>query len=132
MKNYKDALRYIDDAIKLNPEIDFYNNRGNIYKAMGDCKNAIQDYNLIIEKDSVYSGAYYGIALCENELNLYNEAIDDLTKFIEFKPNEAIALLNRGQIFINLKDYESACKDFEKSFSLGEYSTKELIAKYCK
>lgn len=131
-KNYTDALKYINQAIALETNLDYFNNRGNIYRAMDDFRNAKKDYTLIIEKNSNYSAAYYGRAVCNHELNLPDDAIVDLTKFLEIEPDNSAVLINRGQIFVEMKDYEKACQDFKKANSLGDSQVLSLISQYCK
>lgn len=131
-ENYTEALKNINEALKLDSNIDYLNNRGNIYRSMGNCNEAIKDYSQIIEKNKKYTNAYYGRALCKIELNLPDEAIEDFTTFLEIEPDNSTVLMNRGQIFVNLKNYEMACKDFEKSNALGMIEVKDLIKKYCK
>ena len=50
-KHYEDAIKHYTEAIKLKPDyIEFYNNRGNAYRAKGDYNLAIQDYDEVISR----------------------------------------------------------------------------------
>ena len=48
----------------------------------------------------------------------YQQAVDDLTKSIELKPNYAEAYGERGKAYNNLGDYQQAIKDCTKAIEL--------------
>ena len=50
-EHYENAIEHYTEALKLKPDrIDFYNNRGNAYRAMGESDRAIQDYDEVIRR----------------------------------------------------------------------------------
>ena len=53
-----------------------------------------------------------------NERN-YNKAIEYYTKAIQYYPNDSILYYNRGNAYINLKDYSSANADFSQAIKLN-------------
>lgn len=108
IKDYKSAIYYFTEVIKLNPKNSMaYNNRG----------NAKSDLSNIREKNS------------EEFNKLINEAIEDYNKAIELNTDFAEAYNNRGIAKYNLANgkneieynelLNSAIKDYDKSIELN-------------
>ncbi|WP_278381882.1 tetratricopeptide repeat protein, partial [Clostridium tyrobutyricum] len=57
--NYELAFEYYGKALDIEPEyIDCYNDRGVLYKKLGDLERAKQDFEKILEIDPKYISAY--------------------------------------------------------------------------
>lgn len=52
------------------------------------------------------------------DLGMYQEALLDINKALEFTQSEALIYSNRGRVYMNLKEYEAARNDFEKALAL--------------
>lgn len=46
--------------------------------------------------------------------NNYADALRDINKALELNPNTALALLRRGLVYNQLKDYNGAIRDFSR------------------
>lgn len=104
IKDYKSAIYYFTEVIKLNPKNSMaYNNRG----------NAKSDLSNIREKNS------------EEYNKFINEAIEDYNKAIELNPNYSIAYNNRGLAKLQLGKIEEAIKDFITAYELDNNEVKE-------
>jgi len=130
-KDYKLAIYYFNEVIKLNPKnYQAYNNIGNIKFALGQKEDAIKIYDKSIELN--YNNnidAYYNRGIAKAKSDKYNEAIEDYNKAIELNTDFAEAYNNRGIAKYNLANgkneieynelLNSAIKDYDKSIELN-------------
>ncbi len=86
------------------------------YYENDEYENAVNSWKKVLEIDPKYNIDYFDKAYAEQEIGLYNEAIDDYTRYIESNPDNAVSYNNRALI----KDY------------LNKYSLDEIIHDYNK
>ena len=99
-----------------------------------DIKNLVkQKFNLSLYKDVIDiinnflndfkncsdSEIYYIRGLANQELKLYENAIEDYNKAIEQNPNNELAYHNRANAKYNIGLYEEAIKDYNKVLELN-------------
>jgi tetratricopeptide (TPR) repeat protein len=125
LNDNQQALELIDKAIVINQNgYEAYNLRGNIkLNLLLDINDIIKDYTQAIQLNSFYSPAYFSrgtayILLCDYKAALqdinYSESLDsELTKS---------ACFNRGRIYRELGDFDSAITEFSKSIRIEENS----------
>lgn len=83
-KDYKGALKYFDDAIKLNPDFAYaYSNRGFTKTKLGDLKGARKDIEKSILMDPSNSYAYKNLALLLIAEGKEGKVCEQLKKAIE-------------------------------------------------
>lgn len=83
-KDYPGALKFFDDAIKVNPEFAYaYSNRGFTKMKMGDLKGARKDIEKSISKDPKNSYAFKNLALLLIAEKKENQACEQLKKALE-------------------------------------------------
>ena len=117
---YTDIETLYTTTIDLNPTCWMaYNNRGIIYKGLGNYRQAIEDYNRAIEIKPDFAEAYNNRGNAYNGLGNYRQAIEDYNRAIEIKPDFAEAYYNRGVVYLNQGDNISGCRDARKSCELG-------------
>ena len=144
IKDYKSAIYYFTEVIKLNPKNSIaYNNRGNAKSDLSNTKEknseeynklineAIEDYNKAIELNQYYVEAYNNRGIAKAKLKLFEEAIEDYNKTIELNPNFDMGYNNVGATKYDLantkeKDSEEynklmneAIEDYNKSIELN-------------
>jgi tetratricopeptide (TPR) repeat protein len=86
LKNYTSAILKMSKAIELSVKEDsslLYGIRGLCKMELKQYKEAIKDFNKVMELDKDASDAYSARAKCECELLLYEEAIKDYEKAYE-------------------------------------------------
>ena len=145
IKDYKSAIYYFTEVIKLNPKNSMaYNNRGNAKSDLSNTKEknseeynklineAIEDYNKAIELNPNLSEAYNNRGIAKSDLSntkeknseeynkLINEAIEDYNKAIELNQYYAEAYNNRGNAKIKLQKLEEAIEDYNKAIKLSQ------------
>ena len=160
--DYKNAKKYIDMAVIINPKEGlFLENRGSYNFELENFKQAVKDYekagemylkyknktrmyaecpknkNLIhCQMDSWY---YYNLGLAKENLDDLKGALDNYNKAIEINfPSEEkyFWFSSRGDIKYELGDEEGACNDYKLAISLGDDETNEWLnsrdGKWCK
>ena len=131
-KDYKLAIYYFTEVIKLNPKnYQAYYNKGLAKYYLADNKKenkeeynklmneAIEDYNKAIELNPNLSEAYNNRGIVKSKLGNYKESIEDFNKAIELNPDYYKAYSNRADSKMNLEKYEKALKDFIKAYELS-------------
>lgn len=102
-KNYEEALKLCDDAIKSNSgDFQIYIYRGLIKHNLEKYDEAIEDYNTSIKLNSNNATPYYFIGLTKDNLGLYEEAINNYDKAIELNP-AYIPLYQKNRYFRKTK-----------------------------
>ena len=160
--DYKNAIKYINLAIKAYPKSGlYYENRGwynleleNYKQAEKDYKKAGEIYLKYKNNTRMYDNCpkIKTLVHCQMDSNYYNElgiakenqgdlkgALLNYEKAIEAnypKEEKYIYYYNRGYIREELGDKESACKDYKLAASIGDEETNEWLnsrdGKWCK
>ncbi|MEM4367230.1 MAG: AAA family ATPase [Candidatus Anstonellales archaeon] len=96
-----------------------YYHIGNEYYDRGDYEKAIENYNMAILLNPLFSEAYFNRALSYYHLKNYDKGIADYGKCAELDPKNPIIYNNRGDAYYRKGDYASAIKDYDKAISLN-------------
>lgn len=114
-----EAIYNYTTAIKLDPELKYYKNRGLIFIEMKDYTKAIIDFNEALKFDSTNSTLYfnrgYTQALSEN----YENAITDYSKAIYYDSTNAKVFVNRGDLWSGIDEHQKAIFDFTSAISVN-------------
>jgi tetratricopeptide (TPR) repeat protein len=112
-----EALTDIDQAISLEPaQALHYVSRGLIYYYQKILIKALLDYNLATNLQPQYAPAHFGCGIAYTKLGYYKEALESFNRGMEFDHSRGYYF--RGQLLFELKDYDGAKSDFEKSLNL--------------
>ena len=108
-QKFDDAIILYTKAIELNPKnAAAYNMRGNI-------SNAVAMNKIFIEKNN------------SDGEKFRKEAIGDLNRAIQLKPDYSEAYGNRGFVYYMAKDYSAAIKDFDRAIELNPNNAQNYI-----
>ena len=116
-KNYEEALKLCDNAIKSNSEdFQIYIYRGLTKHNLEKYDEAIEDYNSSIKLNSINATPYYLIGLAKDNSGLYEEAINNYDKAIELNPAYIDAYIRKIDILEKLNsekifDFIKICSD---------------------
>ncbi len=119
-KEFKKAVYYYTEAIKIQPEnAVFYNNRGISYAELGENEKAIADYTKAIELDAEYELPYNNRGIRYAELGEYDKAIENYNRAIELDAEYAAAYNNRGNTYSDMEEYDKAIEDYNRAIELN-------------
>jgi len=97
-KNPQKAIQYLDKAIELKEDFQYYNNRGRVRYALKDLNGAIEDVNKSILLDSKSFAAYNNRGVLTQQLGNFKEALADFRQAVNLKPDFQEAINNTGKI----------------------------------
>ncbi|MFL2781877.1 MAG: tetratricopeptide repeat protein [Rhodospirillales bacterium] len=94
-----------------------YNNLGNTLKEMGRLEEAEKNYQQAIKLRANYAEAHYNLGNVMIKLGKTEEAQNSYDKAIAIKPDLSNALVSRGQLLFDQKNFALALSDFDLSNS---------------
>jgi len=120
LKRNEEAILDYTTAIKLDPEMKYYQNRGLTFIELEDYKNAISDFNEALTFDSENSTLYFNRGYTNALTGNYYNAIEDYTKSIQLDSTNAKTFVNRGDLWADVGESQRAIFDFTAAVSLNE------------
>lgn len=112
----EDALNSFNLAIQLEPNSEFYHNRGMTYRMVGDLERAVKDFTVALQLNSKFAEARLNRALCYEELQRTDYALDDMVRCLHQSPDNLELILNVSLLEVKCgpKYFESAIPKFQK------------------
>lgn len=80
MGRYREALDDLNASIKIRPDADAYNNRGNVLKRLGDHAGAVENYRLSLELEPRSGATYFNLALALEATGDMEGAVENAEK----------------------------------------------------
>lgn len=121
MQDYVGAIRDYTESIRLEKESDYkmntYFRRGYVYHLGGNDKRAKEEFLLAIEMYPKQFEAYELQIEYLSKMGEYKDAISVCNKLMKKYPNVKW-YLQRGKIYLKLKDFKQAIRDFSKAIKL--------------
>ncbi len=114
--NYKEAASLVEEALVKYPrESVFYYFAGVIHLQKRKFQKAIENFDLAMETDDrgELSRIFLNRGMANFNLQEYDEALMDMSKSIEFDPDNYNAFHGRGMAYYEMRDYTSAMEDFK-------------------
>lgn len=133
---YDKAFAEYTAAIKITPkDVDYYDNRGELYYDLKDYSSAEADYKKIMELEPANTLGYMGLGRNMIAMEKYAEAIPYFDYAIKLDSSFGQAYAFRAQCYIALKDWNKATDDLisalesnnSKAFSLMQELTGEAF-----
>ena len=118
------AIKDFETAIKLFPELKgLYSNFGVAWYHKKEYAKAIKNYNLELEMAPENHLAYFNRALCLAALDKNNQALEDLEKTLNLKPNFYWALCYKADLLAEKGDIINAKEVYKKAIKYGSKNT---------
>ena len=116
LENYAEALKYIDEAIEINPETLAYTTKGYILYNQEKYEESIKCFNKAIELDEKVeeTSNFYFTGLAFYMLKKYKKAIEYLNECLKSNPQDIDAYYFKGESFLDLREYDKARECFNK------------------
>ncbi|MEI8005571.1 MAG: tetratricopeptide repeat protein [Bacteroidota bacterium] len=111
---------YFNNALRIRPNSkEALYNLGMFYQESGQYSKAIGTYEVLARIDTTFRDALYNIGYINLVyLQDYSKAVEYFTKAIAKDPGYAESWYNRGLSYEQLKDYQKANDDYQKSLKL--------------
>lgn len=118
---YVECIEEATRAIKMNEEEWLaYSSRAFCHLRMNDYAAAAADYEIYLLQNSNDSIAWYNYGISQNELGDLQGTVDSYTKALELDPEYYAAYINRGNVYVELKQYQKALDDFNAALQFGD------------
>ncbi|MFL7794271.1 MAG: tetratricopeptide repeat protein [Anaerolineae bacterium] len=117
---YRDCIDSASRAIELDPEQwEAYYNRGTCQAFLENYLAAKQDLEFYVAAVQDDPEAWYNLGICHRYLGEDQQAIECYSKAIELDPTHTWALINRGNVYISMAEYEQALADYKSALEYG-------------
>ncbi|OHX66029.1 tetratricopeptide repeat protein [Flammeovirga pacifica] len=133
----EEAFIYFNKIIKLEPDfMPGYLNLGFKYQLIGEHEMAIEMFDKVIESDQYLGLSFNNRSYSKLKLGDIKGAFDDVSVSLYVDDSNSYAYRNLALIYIEMKDFDSACKAIEESINKGfiqRYGNEiiDLKNKYC-
>lgn len=97
-----------------------YANRALSYYNDGDFKIAEENFLTALKYDSNLPDIFFNLAMTQEKLKKFDDAIQNYDKFIELAPDDERGYYNRGRLEMDLKKYKDALKDFQSGLKIED------------
>lgn len=126
--NMDDAIADLTTAIDGGvASVDTYILRGEAFMQTGDYRNAMADFDAVLERDPQNAVAYYDRSLLNTRLEDYAAALNDINNAMAVNATNPSPILQlrdlyakRGQLNLWLKNWEGAVADYTNSLARPE------------
>jgi tetratricopeptide (TPR) repeat protein len=122
MKDYLNAVKDLDEAIKLmpaeKPDYDSYRTRAKSKFMLKDFKGCINDWSVLIDADPKDEEAYTSRAAARINSGDNTAAIVDLDEAIKLNSKNPVSWCNRGVAKFANKNHVEALKDIDQAIKI--------------
>ena len=120
---WKNPFTLWDYVIQRNPGsvAVAYQNRGQLFEAMGRLDDALEDYNRAIALKPADYLYHYNRGIVYAKLGRLDNALEDYGRAIALKPAYYDAYVNRGNIHLGLGLTDKALEDYGKAITLDSF-----------
>jgi tetratricopeptide (TPR) repeat protein len=118
----KQRAKKLDNAIKKEPNEPWYYWMAAEFQAiMGDDLQAQKSYEKAISVDPKFSGGYASLArfLVYKDSTQLDNALFHINKALQIEPNNGQYYVDRGSIYLELKEYDKAMRDAKSASTLN-------------
>lgn len=105
-KNSNDAVNYIY--------------RGVIYFKQKKYRDAEIDFKTALKMEPELTDALFDLAVTQERLNRTKEAFKTYDEYLKIKPQDELAHYNRGNLYLQQKNYKKAIADFRRTLEIED------------
>ncbi|WP_197440862.1 tetratricopeptide repeat protein [Thalassoglobus neptunius] len=114
------AVAEFTSRIEEKPTAESYHLRGIAYMAGEDWGRAVNDLEEAYDLGESSASLHLNLGHSLIGLGLQEKALAEFSSVLKSYPDEVVALLARGNLFLDLENFSAAIRDFEKVISLQE------------
>ncbi len=120
-KRYKEAIVFMDSALRLEPkEPDYFVNRGIVHEKLRDTTAAITDYQRALNIEPNHTLATHNLAVIKRAKGEIQESEKLLDEAISKNPGLPYPYAERGYYRLMNKDLKGALEDYDKVLSIDK------------
>ncbi len=126
MKEFNDALKWMDRAIYLYPDqLKLYNKRSILYRELGNYPKAIEDIQLYLNYYYEDEEAWHQCGMLYVDQNKYLSALECFNRIVEINPGNPRNFIARADAYLKTRTYKYAINDYSMALDLdpGNYQT---------
>jgi cyclophilin family peptidyl-prolyl cis-trans isomerase/Flp pilus assembly protein TadD/ribosomal protein L40E len=113
---FEKALLYSDQALSLSPDTaDIWNERAQIFTAMGDIEQAMAVYQQSLAIDDEYAQTHLSIGRLYTAQAQWEDAVAAYSRAIELDPDLTEAYGNLGYVYTQMGDMEAALSAYSEA-----------------
>ncbi len=120
---FQDALAHFNAALDTTYSLYICSRvlrcRGLLYQSMEKYDLANSDFNQALEIDPAFYECYYLIGMVQYDLGNFKESVRLMTRMIDYESNNFLALMNRGNAYMMMKEYDLAIQDLTMAIDLN-------------
>lgn len=131
-QEYKDAVKYLTQALKHHPEPLHYINRGRAYMKLRKYDMARSDFNAARKIDPTRFECMHLIGNTYFFQKNYELAISFYNQYLTIDPQSAMVWYNAAMSYLEIESDQEACHYLNKANNLGMVQAKEMIDKHCR
>jgi tetratricopeptide (TPR) repeat protein len=118
---YQECIINANKALEVDPEYWFaYSNRAFCQDFMGNNAASLKDYKIYVEHADADATTWYNLGLNQRETGDNEAAVISYTKALELDPSYYAAHINRGNVYIDLEEYQKALDDFNIAIQISD------------
>ena len=116
-----ECIKAATKALETDPELWLaYADRGLCHLNQGEYAEAVEDYKIYIAQPEASAGSWYNYGLGLDRLGDFNGAVSAYTKALLMDAALYEAHINRGMVYLELREYNNALKDFNDALLSGD------------
>ena len=124
--NHEKGIELATRALRATDLPSYLYKRAEIFRCANRHRDAIADYDTVLERTPDYAPAFYGRATSKFSLGLNEAALADYDHAIALDPLNPIYLKSRGWFYISQDRADQAEADYQQALVYGKYSTDVL------
>jgi tetratricopeptide (TPR) repeat protein len=118
---YDECIEAATKAIEIKPDLWLaYINRGHCNINIGNNEQGNADYQVVLDHDPTDSNSWFDLGYAQQQSGEPQAAIASYSKSLELDPSNYSANINRGNIYLDLRQYNNAFNDFNAALKFGD------------
>lgn len=124
--NHEKGIELATRALRTTDLPRYVYMRAAIFRCSRRYKEAIADYDTVLERTPDYAPAFYWRGRSKYTLGLNEAALDDYNRAIALDPMNPAYLASRARLFVFQERADEAGADYQRALVYGKYSTNVL------
>jgi|SaaInlV_165m_DNA_1040744.scaffolds.fasta_scaffold04042_3 protein O-GlcNAc transferase len=121
LKNYQQAKNYLNNSIKIDPNIPhIYNSRGIVHSKTKEFQNAIDDFDKAIFLKKNFLEAYLNKGIVLKNIKKFNDSFKCFDECLKIDSQNPKVYFNLGNLFTEFGKYQEAKNAYDKAIFFND------------